>query len=297
LNVNKILIIIKELELKIDLEDKKPICDYFKLQITSPYKVNYSISTRIYSLRLKSIINYETFIKIVKINEKEDYKKLNLLNDKELCEVIKKYINNCNYDQLKNTFGFDSRNDVNEKEIISELIAESIFCLAEIIRLTKTLGDTLIFNHSFMGSIYEKLSFWMRVYDAYRTIIISKKNNTENFIYKSLERYFGNEWKEQISDFYSNQQALSHHYKALETHNEGKAYHAMIDNMCFLKDDYNDRSDHFNLAEERYNIHIINDNVDILKEELGKKTIEVKIDILKEIKKDSRLYDLNNYFT
>jgi len=85
-----------------------------------------------------------------------------------------------------------------------------------------------------------------------------------------------------LSSYYEKQQALSHYYKCLETHNEGRAYHNMIDNMCYLKDDYNDRSDHFSIAEERHNI--LN----------GK--IEEKINELKDLYEDSGLYDVNNYY-
>jgi hypothetical protein len=97
-----------------------------------------------------------------------------------------------------------------------------------------------------------------------------------------LRKYLGEEWQEQLSSYHENQQALSHYYKCLETHNEGKAYHDMIDNICYLKDDYNDRSDHFNIAEERHNI-------------LNKK-IQDKIKWSKELYENSGLYKVDSYF-
>jgi hypothetical protein len=65
-------------------------------------------------------------------------------------------------------------------------------------------------------------------------------------------------------------------------HNEGRAYHNMIDAMCYVRDDYNDRSDHFNIAEERH--LIVNGE------------IERRINALKDIYKDSKLYKVENYF-
>jgi hypothetical protein len=165
-----------------------------------------------------------------------------------------------------------------------KLIAESIFCLKEIIRLSKTLGETYLFNHSFMGLIHRNLSFWIREYEAYQ-------KNYPN-IDKLLKRYLDDGWKEQLSGHYENKQALSHYYKCLETHREGKAYHAMIDSMHYVKDDFNDRSDHFSIALERHKI--LNGE------------IEKKIKELKEHYKDSasnnseseisKLYKVENYF-
>ena len=97
-----------------------------------------------------------------------------------------------------------------------------------------------------------------------------------------MEQYLGEEWREQLSGYRENQQALSHYYKCLEMHSGGRAYHNMIDTMVYLRDDFNDRSDHFNIAEERH--LIVN----------GK--IMDKINAIKDIYKDSKLYKMENYF-
>ena len=56
----------------------------------------------------------------------------------------------------------------------------------------------------------------------------------------------------------------------------------MIDSMCYIKDDYNDRSDHFNIAEERH--YILNGDID------------KKINELKNRYENSKLYKVDNYF-
>jgi len=61
-----------------------------------------------------------------------------------------------------------------------------------------------------------------------------------------------------------------------------RAYHNMIDTMVYLRDDYNDRSDHFNIAEER---HLILN---------GKVNDEIKD--IKDIYKESKLHKVENYF-
>ena len=144
-----------------------------------------------------------------------------------------------------------------------------------------------------MGSMHDKLSFWVRLFEAYSIFknYIQKSNEDEAIkkllkekseIDNYLENYIGEEWKEQLSGYYENQQALSHYYKCMETHNEGRAYHNMIDKMCYVRDDYNDRSDHFNIAEERHNI--LNGE------------IEKRINEIQERYKDSELYKIENYF-
>jgi hypothetical protein len=146
--------------------------------------------------------------------------------------------------RLKSYINYEVYRDISTIDL-NKLIAESIFCLKEIIRLSKTLDETYLFNHSFMGLIHRNLSFWIMEYE--------KNPNTPN-IDKYLERYLDYGWEEQLSSHYENKQALSHYYKCLETHREGKAYHAMIDNMHYVKDDFNDRSDHFSIALERHKI-------------------------------------------
>jgi hypothetical protein len=52
--------------------------------------------------------------------------------------------------------------------------------------------------------------------------------------------------------------------------------------MCYVKDDYNDRSDHFSIAIERHKI--INGE------------IERRINELKNVYKDYKFYDVDNYY-
>jgi len=52
--------------------------------------------------------------------------------------------------------------------------------------------------------------------------------------------------------------------------------------MCYIRGDYNDRSDHFNIAEER---HLIVNGV------IGDRIME-----LEKVYKNSKLHDPDNYF-
>jgi hypothetical protein len=265
--ITRIRILVKELELKSDLTPKK-LNEYYGLRITSPYRINYSIVGRIYRLRLKSKVNYEAYKQLLKplriqiekdfILKKEDYNKLKI---------------SVSIEDVKKIFG----EEFDIKEILENLIADSIYCLIDIAQLLETMDETYLFPHSFLGSIHEHLSFWIRQYEKYETY-----KEKDSKIDKYLKKYLDEEWRELLSGYRENQKALSHYYKSLEMHNEGRAYHNMIDTMCYVRDDFNDRSDHFNIAEERH--LIVNGD------------IEKKINDLKDIYKNSELYKVKNYF-
>jgi hypothetical protein len=274
--ITKIRILVKELELKSNLTPKE-LSDYYGLYITSPYRINYSIGGRIYRLRLKSIVNYKAYQQIlgsVGICGKEidfvlregDYRKLEK----------NKYVNMA----AKEIFGQYFKNmgeNVNAIVVLENIIAETIYCLVDIVQLAETMGETYVFTHSFFGSIHEHLSFWIRQYEEYE-----KYKNGGSRIGKLLETYLDEEWRELLSGYRENRQALLHYHKCLEMHSEGRAYHNMIDTMCYVKDDYNDSSDHFNIAEERH--YMLN---------MGfKKNAEN----LRTIYRDSKLHDVDNYY-
>jgi len=241
--ITKIRILVKEMELKL-IENPKDLKKYYDMHITSPYRINYSIGGRIYRLRLKSMVNYKAYM---------------FLKNKEVVNDI-----------------FEGKFDI--EDIFENLIAETIYCLIDIVQLTKTMGETYVFTHSFLGSIHEYLSFWIEQYETY------KEQNLGTKIEDILEKYLGEEWKEQLSKYRGNQQAVTHYRKCLEMHYEGRAYHDMIDTMCYLKDDYNDRSDHFNIAEERF----------LMSNEYFEKKIKKLEDT--GFVKNSELHEIKKYF-
>jgi len=275
--ITRIWIMVKELELKSDLSSKK-FKEFYDFRITSPYKINYSIVGHIFRLWLKSKINYNTYQQLIENLEKKE----------ETISEIEYILNNdeCNK-TAKEIFGdyFNFNNEKKAKiEIFENLLAETIYCLIDISQLTETMDETYIFTHYFLGSIHDKLSFWIMRYEEYEKYIEKEEfREYKRFsrIKKYLKQYLDEEWREQLSGYRENQRALSHYHKSFEMHNEGRTYHNMIDTLCYVKDDFNDRSDHFNIAEERH--LIVNGNVD------------KKIDAIKGIYKESKLYKIENY--
>jgi len=288
-DICNIRLIAKELKFKAMLKHKKndekitQFQKYYSMYITSNYGINYNVVARIYQLRLKAIVNYHVFRTL--ISRYVNNPKASIAPKKDIDSIF-----NGNYadQKIKDIFGvyLDIKDvkEVNDKikiKILEKLIAESIFCFKEIIRLTKTMGASYLFNHIFMAVKHKKLSDWIRLYEMWKKI---RESNAE---YEKVSRidkddYIGREYNEHLSGFYDNRQALLHYLKCLETHREGRAYHDVINEMCFIKDDYNDRNDHFNNAEERH--HVVNGRIDKAIKEL------------KEQYRDSKLYVPDYYF-
>jgi hypothetical protein len=268
--ITKVRILVKELKLK-SVQAPKDIKKYYKMRITSPYKINYSIVGRIYRLRLKTKVNYKAYQMLL---EKTGIPKNKLEDKKFVLDDFNMLFEDADYNEFtKDIFG----KNLDIIQGFENLIAESIYCLTDIAQLLETMEETYLFPHSFTGLVHEHLSFWVRQFEAYEKY--KKKNpeaNKYSHIEKYLKQYLDEEWREQLYGYRENQRALSHYYKCLEMHSEGRAYHNMIDLMCYLKDEYNDRSDHFNIAVERRKI---------LKNEIAD-----KINTLENFYKESKLY-------
>ena len=270
--ITKIRVLVKEIKLKLS-NNPKGLKKYYKLRITSPYKINYSITGRIYRLSLKTKVNFNAYLMLLKglgIAEEKIKKSKFVLNQ----DYYNKMIESEECKKVVNEI-FGEKYDI--AQIYENLIADSIYCLTDIAQLTETMDETYLFPHSFLGTVHEHLSFWIRQYEAFE-----KFNNKNSHIKKYLKQYLDEEWRDLLSGYRENQRALSHYNKCLEMHNEGRAYHNMIDTLCYIEDDYNDRSYHFNIAEERH--FIVNNK------------IKDKINELKDVYNESELYKVRNYY-
>lgn len=299
--VMRILTIAKELELCLvkndDEKRNETIVTMYKQYITSPYHINYSISTRVYSLKLKEILNWEAYEVVKKDMQCDDEEK----EDKDIYVNILKILDKgcasggfC-IGNTKDIFNdklkiFDaSNNNVSEGRndsfaLIEMLIADSIFCLYEILRLVKASGNSYLFNHGFFAIIYNYLANWIDRYEKiqhikdYFTIkdpaIKDPLTNAINEVFSELtpekkeellivlsapnmridnylQKFLGKDFREQLGGRYYKQQALSLYYQSIDTHNGGRAYLNRLEKMYFIKGDYDDVASHFNVAMER----------------------------------------------
>jgi len=285
----------------------KTLKKMYNLHVTSQYGMVYSFSARIFQLRLKAEINLVAYSLLVpevtfgKLNEEIDF----ILKE----EAEKQKNKEASYEENKEknaTLVQDMFKEIygkNGKDIIfAELVCESISCLKDLLRLAETLDENYLFNHSFMGSVYERLAFWTERYEACRDRTGKVRDAVMDRMGKRFRKVLADvKWEKQLSSHYELRQALSHYRKCLETHSEGNAYHTLIDNMYFVKDDYNDRSDHFSLAIERHKIN--NGETDEKKIEILKNNEDIKIKVAR-LKKESlkwnsveyEPYNTENYF-
>jgi hypothetical protein len=342
--VSRIRTIAKELELELVKDDPKMeiVKTLYTQYITSPYHINYSVSARIHRLRVKDRLNREAYdiMKREAFNAQHrslhtcldsidcrlscsckdcDYSFYSLYDNNLYAQILfiltnNQWSNSHTKITFENQIAGLNQQDYPFVTVLEMLIADSVFCLDEILRLIKTTGDSYIFNHSFFAAVYDRLAVWTSRYEALQNIKsyycgedieeellpdkfqeaigIYPKNAYKEPIKKTfkdmqidnyLQKFLGNDFKEHLSSHYYREQALAHFYQTLDTHNGGRAYLNLLEQMYFIKGDYDDVSSHFNVALERFLIN----NASICK---------VGIEKLKKEVKDSKLYDVDNYF-
>lgn len=207
--------------------------------VTSQYEINYSVSARIYRLRFKAQLNYYILSYFGRIN----------INDIDNIQENLKSLFKIEIKEGEDLFYIFEKNILSQ-DMFDEILSDSIFCYREMIKLGKTSGESYFFNHSFFGSTYLKLAEWTRLYELY------KKNNSfkKSKINSCLEHLIGENWQEVLSSEMDFELSTMHYNKAKETHTGGRAYKNLIDSLYYMKDDYNDRVPHFDIALERFTI-------------------------------------------
>jgi hypothetical protein len=200
--------------------------------------------------------------------------------------------------------------------VLEMLISDSIFCLDEILRLIKTAGDSYLFNHSFFASIYDRLAIWTARFEVLQNIKDFYCNETEptnqrnipkqmnlaieyfpysNYhktikevfetsqIHNYLRKQIGIDFQEKLSSHYFREQALTHYFQMKDIHNSGRSYMNLLEQMYFIKGDYDDITSHYNVALERFLIN----NTEVF--DVRRKELEDK-------GKQSTIYNIENYF-
>jgi hypothetical protein len=291
----RINVLKKELELRLSNEDKRIdiLHNLYANYIISPYHINYSVSARVRQLSLKAKLNRETY-KIIK----ED---VGIKTDKNIYFDILTILTADNDKWEKGKTREIFKDDVNIIEKLPEgkytffallemLVADSIFCNTKILRLIQTSNDSYIFNHSFFADIYRRLANWTEIYEVLKHIISGNKNdyfkdaiknmNISSGIEKNLKDYLtahtkidnyladllGEDFREQLSSRYYRQRAFLHYQKLKETHTGGRAYFNLLEQMYFIRGDYDDVVSHFHVAVERFMINKTNGYKEHLKE-------------------------------
>jgi len=296
----RINVLEKEVELYLfmdnnELAGKDTLRELYSNYIISPYHINYSVSARVRQLSLKAKLNREVY----RIIRKNNYK----WEESKIYDIFRDDVNIV-----------EKLNKIPKEEhklfaILEMLVADSIFCYTKILRLIQTSNDSYIFNHSFFADIYRRLANWTEMYEVFKHIRVGESNDNERFKdaikrmnissdkQKDLETYltkhmkidnyladlWGEDFKEQLSSRYYRQMALLHYQKLEETHTGGCAYFNLLEQMYFIRGDYDDVVSHFYVAVERF---VVN-KTDCYKDNVNE---------LKEMNAKSSLYKSENYF-
>jgi hypothetical protein len=241
----RINVLEKELELYLskdnnELANENVLKKLYSNYIISPYHINYSVHVRVRQLSLKAKLNRETY----KIIRKNDYE----WERSKICEAFKDDVN------------IIEKLDKIPEEIfkifalLEMLVADSIFCYIKILRLIQTSNDSYIFNHSFFADIYRRLANWVEIYED-----IKHSNDDKLKKYTKIDNYLadllGEDFREQLSSRYYRQKAFLHYQKSKETHSGGRAYFNLLEQMYFIRGDYDDVVSHFEVAVERFVIN------------------------------------------
>jgi len=315
----RINVLEKEVELYLSINNngtanENTLEELYNNYIISPYHINYSVSARVRQLSLKAKLNRETYRIIVR----EDMG----FDDKNIYNRILRILTADNYKWKEGKTCKIFIDDVNIKKKINKisegkyklfallemLVADSIFCYTKILRLIQTSNDSYIFNHSFFADIYKRLAKWTEIYEVFNHIRDYKDNNCfilntiknlkisskemkhiKKHLIKNMkiDNYLadlcGEDFREQLSSRYYRQMAFLHYQKLKETHTGGRAYFNLLEQMYFIRGDYDDIVSHFYVAVERFVINKTNCYEDEVKK-------------LKEMNAKSSLYKNENYF-
>lgn len=190
----------------------------------------------------------------------------------------------------------DKKYEFSEKiDLLDYVIADSIYCLTELIRVLQNFGVNYATNHSFFGFAYEQRATWCKRHDnLLNTYQIKSNEKKENDVKKdnrdwqnrkiqlkqTIRNLIGAESMDKLKVKYNQEKALDYYTKCVELHEEKFVYNVTIQNIYYMDDDFNDNYQHFYSALERSKLT----RIKIKKEELSK-----------ELETESKLYDIERY--
>jgi hypothetical protein len=159
------------------------VVEHYLKNLVSPFSDADSVYNRILRLNFKVKLNYRMFLNIIPKQLEIDRKELslNILNDKDHKEesfwraIFIKFINSIVpkgdlFSQTITLYSEDNKEgvfkDIIMYDLFCHLIADSIYCLNEIIEISNAYGKSYILNHSSIAAAHEKMIYWLAWYEA-----------------------------------------------------------------------------------------------------------------------------------
>jgi Cdc6-like AAA superfamily ATPase len=148
-----------------------------------------------------------------------------------------------------------------------KLIADSIYCSSEAIRLIELYGTSLVSVNSMLATMHSKLGLWSLFYHLLPS---SKKSDCRHQISLLLDRKV----LSRLDPNFHFSSAISYYERCEQQHSMGKYYTRFLEDMFFLEEDFSDSLVHFNTALERAFLNSWSDDNN------PKKNLQALIDIL-----------------
>lgn len=198
---------------------------------------------RVISLLFKAKLNERLFEELgFKFSNSPD--KNNVIFNKIDENIVRDIVRECLH------FPEDSNMIENKRCLLEFLMADSIFCLANITDFILPAARTTLFTNSFCQSVYKHLFHWIRWKEAYE-----KNSNKEDSLQKALDQLIELHHREMLRPTYLKEMANRHCIAAQEMQNEGDDYQNFIKGLYLLDDDLQNNTCQFYFALERYKIN------------------------------------------
>lgn len=140
------------------------------------------------------------------------------------------------------------------RDAVEFLIADSIFCLANITDYILPTLRTTLFTNSFCYSVYVRLYYWVKWKEAYIDSCETHKEDASR-LEKAIGQLVEAHNMEMLKPTFLREMANKHCVSAKEMHSEGDEYQDFIKGFYLLDDDLQNNTCQFYFALERYKIN------------------------------------------
>ncbi|MFC4632403.1 ATP-binding protein [Dokdonia ponticola] len=171
----------------------------------------------------------------------------------------------------------------NQKKQIEKFTIEALFALRESIKIIQMYSPGYIIGYSYLATAHMWSGDWCKLYEKnlrYKNYDATPKQ-LDDLLNNDIREIIGQSSMYFLESNYQYETAIQNYHKVLQMHSEGLAYKDKLCDLFVLEDDYNDSLTHFNLALERFQVNT------------GQ--IRERIDYLKTIVDNSKIYEYENY--
>lgn len=170
------------------------------------------------------------------------------------------------------------------RDEIGPLIADSLYCLTEMINALQVFGINYATNHTYRSVTHKKMGDWCRIFQSYYRMLYYTYGPQSNELKEFTEKItaeIGTNTLDYLDAKYHYELSVNNYYAAKEMHSGGIAYQNALNSMYYLEDDFSDNFYHFCAALERFG--------------LSTEKHKNSIDRMKKFIENSKTFDVSSY--